>query len=261
MLISSWNVNGLRSASATGFRRWLDEVAPDFLCLQETKMEPDMLTSTWFDGYLLEIFPARKGGYAGTGIMYRRELKPIEIEFGIGCEEFDLEGRVITIIFENFEIINIYAPHSHRELINLNKKMRFSTALMLFLKRRREVTNGKPIILTGDFNVAFEDRDLFHSARNKGNAGFHDAERSWFGELLELGFVDALRELTSDGGIYSWWSQLPGVKERNVGWRLDYVLVDSRLRGKIQECTYSMDATGSDHCPVSVSIDLSDYCG
>ena len=261
MLISSWNVNGLRSASISGFKRWLDEVSPDFLCLQETKMKPDMLTSTWFDGYLLEIFPARKNGYSGTGVMYRRDLKPKGIEFGIGCEEFDLEGRVVSTFFDHFEIINIYAPHSHRKLINLDKKIRFLTALMLFLKRRKAETGGKPIILAGDFNVAFEDRDLFHCASNRGNAGCHDAERTWFGELLEVGFVDALRELTSDGGIYSWWSQLPGVKERNVGWRLDYVLVDSRLRDRIQECTYSKDALGSDHCPVSVSIDLSDYDG
>jgi len=256
MLVSTWNVNGLRSASSSGFCDWLERTRPDILCLQETKMEPDMLTDRWFDGYELNIFPAQKSGYAGTGLLIRNGFGPRQLEFGMGNDEFDKEGRVVSAEFETFWVVNIYAPHSHRELKNLDKKARFAAALIDFLQDRMARPDGKPVILAGDFNVAFQERDVFHFANNRGNAGFHEIERNWFNDLLNLGFVDALREITSEGGIYSWWSLLPGVREKNVGWRLDYILVDERLKGAIQHCIHSTTASGSDHCPVSVSIEL-----
>lgn len=218
-------------------------------------MEPDMFTRDWFEGYQLEIFPASRPGYAGTAVLVRSGLGPFAVENGIGSDEFDTEGRVTTILVGEYEIVSVYAPHSHRELINLEKKKRFMRAFIDYVAARVEQNSNRSMILAGDFNVAFEERDLFHSRTNKGNAGFHDEERALFGELLDIGFVDALREVTQDTGIYSWWSLLPGVKEKNVGWRLDYLLVQEPIKQRISDCFHSPDALGSDHCPVTVSLD------
>ena len=160
----------------------------------------------------------------------------------------------MTVELATCEVVNVYAPHSHRELINLEKKKTFMASFLRYVKTLLARTNGKPLILAGDFNVAFDERDVFHSSSNKGNAGFHDDERALFGDLLGLGFVDALRELDEEAGTYSWWSLLPGVRERNVGWRLDYILVQTSIRDKILDCFHSTDAQGSDHCPVTVRL-------
>ena len=219
-------------------------------------MEPDLVTQTWFDGYFLEIFPAKRRGYSGTGLMYRSNLKPIEISHGMGAEEFDDEGRVMSAIFDQFELVNVYAPHSHRELKNLEKKLRFADAILRFIAEKCAKAAGKPIILSGDLNVAAEERDVFHHRTNHGNACFHDLERAWFQRLLRLGMIDALREITPEAGVYSWWSQLPGVKMKNIGWRLDYFLVCKALQNNILDCYHSPKAVGSDHCPVSVKLKM-----
>lgn len=254
MKIATWNVNGLRSAVSSGFEDWLQNDDPDIVCLQETKMLPDMLTTSWFNGYSLEIFPAVRSGYAGTGILYKRELGSANFSFGIGVDEFDKEGRVCAAEFDDLEVISVYAPHSHRELINLDKKKRFGAALFKFLKQKMSRSCRKPIVLAGDLNVAYEERDVYHFKNNRGNAGFHEAERAWFASLLKLGLVDALREVTDAGGIYSWWSLLPEVREKNIGWRLDYILAEKRLSNKIVDCYHSVDSSGSDHCPVTVAL-------
>lgn len=254
MLISTWNVNGIRSASKAGLQAWLDEIGPDIVCLQETKFEPDLLSRNWFAGYQLEIFPAEKRGYAGTAVLFRKELSIISLRPGIGHERFDREGRVLTVEFEGYEVVCIYAPHSHRKLINLEKKKDFMISFLKYVEDRLASRTRKPLVLAGDFNVAFDKRDVFHHSSNKGNAGFHDDERELFGQLMKLGFVDALRQVDQEAGTYSWWSLLPGVRERNVGWRLDYILVETSIRENIVDCFHSVHARGSDHCPVTVRL-------
>ena len=217
-------------------------------------MAPDMLTREMFTGYQLEIFASVKPGYAGTAILVRNELQPTNIKQGIGIKEFDAEGRVIAVQFGKFEVVSVYAPHSHRELINLEKKKRFIKAFNHYVASKISEDSGRTVILAGDFNVAFEERDLFHSSPNKGNAGFHNDERELFSELLKIGFVDALREVNQDTGVFSWWSLLPGVKDKNIGWRLDYLLVPELAKQRVLECFHSPEAEGSDHCPVTLDL-------
>lgn len=253
MRIASWNINGLRSAVRRDFEPWLAASGADVVCLQEAKVEEDLLTRRWFDGYEAHWFPARKPGYAGVATLVRDGVRVAAIEKGIGDEAFDSEGRVLALRLNDIEIINVYAPHSHRTLSRLDHKLGFIARFDEFLDRRRQ--SSTPLVIVGDLNVAHLDIDVANARANKGNAGFLPEERAWFESLLARGFVDAFREFDKSAGNYTWWSMRGDVRQRNVGWRLDYALVDERIKPRLRSCFHQSEQLGSDHCPVLVDIE------
>lgn len=254
MRISTWNINGLRSSVRSGFEGWLASSKSDLVCLQEVKMQEDMFSQSWFDGYNTYWNTALKTGYSGVATLVTSALTPLRIDAGIGDQLTDKEGRVLTTEFETFILVNTYAPHSHRKLFRLETKLSFCRYLIQYLQYLN--MRGKPIIIVGDLNVAYQDIDLANPDANRKNAGFLPEERAWFDSLLKHGFVDAFRIFFSGKGYYTWWSMRQGVRDRNVGWRLDYILVDIRLQSNIQACYHSPFQLGSDHCPVTMDIDL-----
>jgi exodeoxyribonuclease-3 len=254
MRISSWNVNGVRSALRTGLADWLTESKSDLVCLQEVKTQENLLSPLVFPGYDAYWHTARRSGYSGVATLVPASVTVPTIWRGCGDSRTDDEGRVLTLDVGPFIIVNAYAPHSHRELSRLEYKRSFAQKFVTFVKELR--TSGKPLVIAGDLNVAFEERDLANPAANRKNAGFLPEERAWFGELLENGFHDAFRLFTSENGHYTWWSMRKGVRDRNVGWRLDYLLVDMALSSKVAQCFHWPRQYGSDHCPVSLDIDL-----
>ncbi len=244
-------MNGLKSCVKKGFESWLDKEQPDIVCLQETKYQPDMLSSTWFRDYHLEVHAADKPGYSGVAILVKDTISDYTFTPNIGVPEIDSEARVLTFSSDDLVVINVYAPHSHRTLKNLEKKENFGNAFINFLNKNN---NDKPTVIVGDFNVAYEQRDLSNYKQNVGNAGFHQSERQWFKKVLDLGYLDAFRELHKDTGHFTWWSLLPTVRERNVGWRLDYILASKGLKHFIESCYISPNVYGSDHCPVTIEL-------
>jgi len=249
MKIATWNVNGLRSSVSAGFEGWLKETRNDIVCLQEAKTQEDLLSEVWFDGYRAYWNSAAKSGYSGVLTLVRSDLKVQSVERGIGDAALDAEGRVLSLGFDSFELINVYAPHSHRELKRLDAKLAFCRRFDEYVAEKRKTS--KPLIIVGDLNVAHAERDVANWASNKKNAGFLPQEREWIDRLLAAGFVDGFRAFCADAGHYTWWSPIKGVKERNVGWRIDYVLVDASLRSRLQECYHSPEQSLSDHCPVT----------
>ena len=254
MKLATWNVNGLRSSVGAAFEQWLQRTRNDIVSLQEAKTQEDLLTSIWFPGYEAHWFPAQRYGYSGVVTLVRSGLKIIRLQRGIGNADVDIEGRVLSVEFEEFEVINTYAPHSHRELTRLDFKMSFCRHFTQYVSEKRR--SSKPLIIVGDLNVAHQERDLTNWAANKKNAGFLPQERQWFSDLLNCGFVDAFREFCADAGHYTWWSPIKGVRERNVGWRIDYILVDERLKPNLRRCYHSPEERSSDHCPVTAEIEL-----
>jgi exodeoxyribonuclease III len=254
MRISTWNINGLRSGVRAGFESWLTGSNSDIVCLQEVKTQEDLLTRTWFKGYEAHWNSARKVGYSGVATLVRSSLKPLWIGSGIGDEATDAEGRVLAIQFDSFLLINVYAPHSHRKLTRLEHKRSFCEQFLRYVRQLRE--RRTPIIIVGDLNVAYQDIDLSNPSANRKNAGFLPEEREWFGALLAEGFLDAFRIFHRDGGHYTWWSMRQGVRDRNVGWRLDYILIDVALSSKVSACFHWTEQRGSDHCPVAIDIDV-----
>lgn len=233
---------------------WLFEEEYDIVCLQEVKMQEDLLTSTMFDPNLSFWNTALKPGYSGVTTILKKKLNPISINKGIGDSKLDSEGRVLTTEFESFILINTYAPHSHRELLRLEEKKRFCLQFTNYVCELRK--SNKPIIIVGDLNVAHQEIDLYNYRTNYNNAGFLPLERQWMTDLLSMGFVDAFRSLYPEKKQYSWWGQMNNLRERNIGWRLDYILVDTLLKNKIKDCFYLKEQSGSDHCPVMIDIDV-----
>jgi exodeoxyribonuclease-3 len=254
MRISTWNINGLRSGVRAGFEKWLANSNNDIVCLQEVKTQEDLLTRSWFTGYETHWNSAQKSGYSGVATLVAPSLKPIWTGTGIGEEATDTEGRVLSIEFDSFLLINAYAPHSHRKLTRLEHKRSFCRQFLHYVNELRQ--KMRPILIVGDLNVAYQEIDLSNPSENRKNAGFLPEECAWFGELLGAGYLDAFRMFHSDGGHYTWWSMRAGVRERNVGWRLDYILVDATLRSKVRKCFHWTEQRGSDHCPVTLDIDL-----
>jgi len=235
------------------FEPWLRASNLDIVCLQEVKVEEDLLTTHWFHGYHGLWNSAVKQGYAGVATLVSEAMAPPPFTRGINYEEGDVEGRVLTAEFDEFELVNVYAPHSHRKLTRVAHKLAFLEALSAFIANR---AGGKPLILVGDFNVAHEDIDVANAKANKRNAGFLPEERSWVTSLLAAGFVDAFRLFHKEGGHYTWWSMREGVRERNVGWRLDYIFIEERLAARARDCFHLPQQLGSDHCPVVLDIAL-----
>ena len=225
MRISTWNINGLRSGVRSGFENWLAESKNDIVCLQEVKTQEDLLTRSWFVGYETHCNFARRAGYSGVATLIAPTLQPITVEMGIGDEMTNPEGRVLTTEFLHLLVVNAYAPHSHRLLTRLEHKRSFCRHFLIHL--RKLTARGKPIIVVGDLNVAHQEIDLSNPKANRKNAGFLPEERQWFTDLLSEGLVDAFRTFESGGGHYTWWSP-KRVRERNIGWRLDYILVDQK---------------------------------
>ena len=251
MKLISWNVNGLRAAVTKGFMESFNELDADIFCLQETKLQPDQI-SLELPGYEQYWNSAVKKGYSGTAVFTR--IKPLSVTNGIGIEEHDQEGRVITAEYENFYLVCCYTPNSQRELARLEYRMTWEDAFRNYLL---ELDKKKPVILCGDLNVAHQEIDLKNPKTNRKNAGFSDEERAKMTELLESGFTDTFRHLYPDAiEQYIWWSYMGKARERNTGWRIDYFITSKRLDDKIQEAKIHQQIFGSDHCPVELVIDL-----
>ncbi len=251
MRFISWNVNGLRAVVNKGFNDIFKTLDSDIFCVQETKMQEGQLEID-FDGYTKYFNSAEKKGYSGTAIFTR--LQPISVTRGIGIEEHDKEGRVITLEFEKFYLVNCYTPNAQRELTRLDYRMVWENDFRKYLKH---LNDKKPVILCGDLNVAHNEIDLKNPKPNVGNAGFTYEEREKMTELLASGFVDSFRFLYPDKkDAYSWWSYMGRAREKNIGWRIDYFIVSDKIKDNIKEAKIYPEIYGSDHCPVELEIDL-----
>ena len=251
MKLISWNVNGLRAAVTKGFMDSFEALDADIFCLQETKLQPHQIELE-LPGYEQYWNSAVKKGYSGTAVFTKQ--KPLSVTNGIGIEEHDQEGRVITAEHDNFYLVTCYTPNSQRELARLEYRMTWEDAFRDYLLG---LDAKKPVILCGDLNVAHEEIDLKNPKTNRKNAGFTDDERQKMTELLGTGFTDSFRYLYPDKtDAYSWWSYMGKARERNVGWRIDYFIVSNRIADKIVEAKIHADIMGSDHCPVELEINL-----
>lgn len=251
MRLISWNVNGIRACVNKGFQDFFQKVEADIFCIQETKCQPDQIELT-FEGYKSYWNSALKKGYSGTAIFTKQE--PISVTYGIGMEEHDQEGRVITLEFENFYLVTIYTPNSKRELERLDYRQVWEDEIRKYLLK---LNRTKPVIMCGDLNVAHKEIDLKNPKTNRRNAGFTEEERNKMTELLEAGFTDSFRYLyPNKEEAYSWWSYMGRAREKNVGWRIDYFIVSKSIEGKIKEAKIHSDIMGSDHCPVELEIDI-----
>jgi exodeoxyribonuclease-3 len=250
MKLISWNVNGLRACMNKGFEDFLRASGADAFCLQETKMQREQADFV-FDGYEEYWNSAEKKGYSGTAIFSKNA--PLNVTYGIGIEEHDKEGRVITAEYENFYLVTVYTPNSQRELARLDYRMVWEDVFRAYLL---ELDKKKPVIVCGDLNVAAEEIDLKNPKTNRKNAGFTDEERAKFRELKAAGFVDTFRHLHPEEVKYSWWSYMFKAREKNAGWRIDYFVVSERIADKVQAAEIHTEILGSDHCPVSIEIDL-----
>ena len=246
----SWNVNGLRACSGKGFEEAFKALDADFFCLQETKMQEGQL-DLQFEGYESYWNYAEKKGYSGTAIYTRQH--PLRVTYGIGQEEHDHEGRVITLEMEKFYLVTVYVPNSQDGLRRLDYRMTWEDDFRAYLLRLDAV---KPVIICGDLNVAHEEIDLKNPKTNRRNAGFTDEEREKFSTLLAAGFADTFRRLYPEQVTYSWWSYRFRAREKNAGWRIDYFLVSERLMPLVADARIHTDIMGSDHCPVEVAVRL-----
>ena len=251
MKLISWNVNGLRACVQKGFLDIFKELDADMFCIQESKLQEGQI-SLELEGYHQYWNYAIKKGYSGTAIFTRRE--PMSVAYGIGIEEHDQEGRVITLEFAEFYLVTVYTPNSQSELARLDYRMRWEDAFLSYLKGLEE---KKPIVFCGDLNVAHKEIDLKNPKTNRKNAGFTDEERGKFSTLLGQGFIDTYRYFYPDQeGIYSWWSSRFQARKKNAGWRIDYFCVSESLKEKLVDAKIHTEIMGSDHCPVELDIDL-----
>lgn len=250
MKLISWNVNGLRACMNKGFEDFLRAADADIFCVQETKMQREQAEFV-FEGYEEYWNSAEKKGYSGTAVFTKE--KPINVTYGLGIEEHDKEGRVITAEYEKFYLVTVYTPNSQRELARLDYRMTWEDVFRDYLL---QLDAEKPVIVCGDLNVAAEEIDLKNPKTNRKNAGFSDEERAKFRELKAAGFVDTFRYLHPEEVKYSWWSYMFKAREKNAGWRIDYFVVSERIKDLVQTAEIHNEIFGSDHCPVSIEINL-----
>lgn len=251
MKIISWNVAGFRACLKKGFQNFFEEVDADVFCLQEVKATFDQY-DFHPEGYFEYLYPAERKGYSGTLIFSR--VKPITITYGIGCHKFDSEGRNITLEFPDFYLVNLYVPNVKRTLERMDERMEWEVRIQKYLKK---LDKKKPIVVCGDFNVAHTLMDIKNAKQNMGNAGFTDEECEKFTELLNCGFIDTHRYFHPDTkDAYTWWSYMRNVREKNIGWRIDYFLVSKRLINSAKNSMIYSDVYGSDHCPIGISIQV-----
>lgn len=253
MRLISWNVNGLRACVQKGFMDVFNELNADCFCLQETKLQPEQIQLE-LPGYQQFWHSAIKKGYSGTALFSK--TVPLNIRYGIGVEELDTEGRLITAEYENFYLVTCYTPNAQQGLARIEHRLRWDEAFRNYLCKLDKI---KPVIICGDLNVAHNEIDLKNPASNRGNAGFSDEERESFTKLLACGFTDTFRYLHPDvTGAYSWWSYRFNARKNNAGWRIDYFLVSDRIRDKVIATPIYNEVLGSDHCPVGLDINLED---
>lgn len=251
MKLISWNVNGLRACVGKGFTEFLLAEDADLFCIQETKLQEGQIALE-LPGYHQYWNYAEKKGYSGTAVFTKTE--PLSVSYGMGIEEHDHEGRMITLEYPDYYFITVYTPNSQRELTRLDYRMRWEEDFLACLKKLEE---KKPVVFCGDLNVAHKEIDLKNPKTNRMNAGFTDQERARFTALTEAGFIDTFRYFYPDlEGAYSWWSYQFSARAKNAGWRIDYFLVSESLKEKLQDAVIYKDILGSDHCPVGLSIDL-----
>ena len=246
----SWNVNGIRACLNKGFGDFFKTVNADIFCIQETKCQKEQVENLEYDGYTSYWNSAEKKGYSGTAVFTK--IKPITVTYGIGIEEHDKEGRVITLEFEDFYLVNVYTPNSKRELERLDYRQIWEDEMRKYLLK---LDKKKPVIMCGDLNVAHKEIDLKNPKTNTHNAGFTIEERTKMTNLLEAGFVDSFRYLyPEEEGKYTWWSYMRKSREKNIGWRIDYFIVSDRIKEKIKEAKIYDEILGSDHCPIGLEI-------
>ena len=247
----SWNVNGLRACVTKGFEDYFHAMDADFFCLQETKLQAGQIELN-LPGYHQFWNYAQKKGYSGTAIFAKQE--PLSVIYGVGVEELDTEGRLITLEYPGFYIATCYTPNAQDKLARIDHRLKWDEAFRNHLKN---LDQAKPVIVCGDLNVAHQEIDLKNPASNRGNAGFSDEERESFTRTLEAGFTDTFRHLYPDAtGIYSWWSYRFNARKNNAGWRIDYFLVSDRVADKITAAPIYTEIFGSDHCPVGLELDM-----
>ncbi len=251
MKLISWNVNGLRACVQKGFLDFFREIDADIFCIQESKLQEGQIELP-LEGYHQYWNYAQKKGYSGTAVFSKAE--PMSVTYGIGIEEHDQEGRVITLEFAGFYLVTVYTPNSQDGLARLDYRMHWEDDFLAYLKKLEE---KKPVIFCGDLNVAHEEIDLKNPKTNHKNAGFTDEERAKFTQLVENGFIDTYRFFYPDTeGVYSWWSYRMKARERNAGWRIDYFCASQSLKDRLQGAKIHTEVMGSDHCPVELTIDL-----
>lgn len=251
MKLISWNVNGLRAAMGKGFMDAFAQLDADAFCLNETKLQPEQIELD-LPGYHQYWNSAEKKGYSGVAVFTRQE--PLSVRYGIGVDEFDHEGRVLTLEMPQFYLVSCYTPNSQDGLKRLEYRMRWEDALLTYLK---SLESDKPVVLCGDLNVAHQEIDIKNPKSNRMNAGFTDQEREKMTRLLNAGFVDTFRALHPDEtGAYSWWSYRFHARENNAGWRIDYFIVSESLREHVREAAIHPEIFGSDHCPVELVLDI-----
>ena len=250
MKLISWNVNGIRACLNKGFDEFFKSTDADIFCIQETKCRPEQVEWLEYEGYMSYWNSAEKKGYSGTAVFTK--IKPIAVTYGIGIEEHDHEGRVITMEYEDFYLVNVYTPNSKRELERLDYRQVWEDAMREYLLK---LDKKKPVIMCGDLNVAHNEIDLANPKTNTQNAGFTIEERTKMTELLNAGFTDSYRYLYPEKeGKYTWWSYMRKSREKNIGWRIDYFIVSDRIKEKIKEASIYDDVLGSDHCPIGLEI-------
>lgn len=249
MKLISWNVNGLRACMKKGFMDFFNEVNADIFCIQETKLQEGQIDLE-FEGYYQYWNYAEKKGYSGTAIFTK--IQPLNVSYGIGYEEHDKEGRVITLEFDKYFVVTVYTPNSQRGLARLDYRMEWEDAFLGYLKKLEET---KPVIFCGDLNVAHKEIDLKNPKPNRNNAGFTDQERSKFDQVVNNGFIDTFRYFYPDKtDAYTWWSYMFNARANNAGWRIDYFCVSESLKDELKDAMIYADVLGSDHCPVGLEI-------
>ncbi len=251
MKLASWNVNGIRSVSRYGFSDWLNKELPDVLCIQESKAQQDQVDESLLKPgkYNSAWHSAIDKGYSGVTTYFKKE--PLDVLSGLGDKEIDDEGRVLTLEYKDFFLVNTYFPNSGRDLKRLPFKLKFCEKLFKYLQK---LEKKKPFLICGDFNIAHKEIDLANPKSNQKNAGFLPDERAWMEDFLNKGYIDVFRSFNSNAGFYTWWSYRPGVRERNVGWRLDYFCASPDLKSRLKDMSHLTNVKGSDHCPIILSL-------
>ncbi|WNC13896.1 exodeoxyribonuclease III [Brevibacillus brevis] len=249
MKMVSWNVNGLRACMNKGFAEYFSKVDADIFCIQETKLQEGQITVDFADGYHSFWNYAEKKGYSGTAVFTRHE--PVSVRYGLE-EDQEPEGRILTLEYDSFFLVNVYTPNAKRDLSRLDYRMEWEDRFRSYLLQLDE---KKPVIVCGDLNVAHQEIDIRNAKSNRGNSGFTDEERAKMSQLLQSGFLDTFRHFYPDRtDAYTWWSYMPKVRERNIGWRIDYFLASARLAPSLTDARIDAEVTGSDHCPIILEL-------
>lgn len=249
MKMISWNVNGLRACVNKGFQEYFAKMDADIFCIQETKLQEGQISTEFADGYHPYWNYAIKKGYSGTAVFTKR--KPLSVRYGLE-DNHEPEGRALTLEFESFYLVNVYTPNAKRDLSRLEYRLEWEDRFRSYLL---QLDKQKPVIVCGDLNVAHQEIDIKNAKSNRGNSGFTDEERAKMSELLQSGFIDTFRHFYPDRtDVYSWWSYMPKVRERNIGWRIDYFLASARLAPSLLDACIDTEVLGSDHCPILLEV-------